>query len=121
MSDHATRTAEKILVWERSCSARASEVLRRRIVHASLLTVLLSTAPATCSPGAARGQAKVRTVSDAPQPSAEPARVAAQPRARAQRYEVSDTHVHLTNYIQEGTPITKFLHVMGSTVGRAVL
>ncbi|MFT3925252.1 MAG: amidohydrolase family protein [Myxococcales bacterium] len=29
--------------------------------------------------------------------------------------------MHLTNYIQEGTPITKFLQIMGDRVGRAAL
>jgi hypothetical protein len=36
-------------------------------------------------------------------------------------YEVNDEHVHLTNYIQEGTDIHAFLSVMGTRVGRAVL
>ena len=36
-------------------------------------------------------------------------------------YEVNDEHVHLTNYIQEGTNIRDFLHIMGNKVGRAVL
>jgi hypothetical protein len=42
---------------------------------------------------------------------------------RAQRadYEVNDTHFHLTNYIQEGTEIHRFLEIMGSTVGRVAL
>jgi hypothetical protein len=43
--------------------------------------------------------------------------------ALAQRadYEVNDTHFHLTNYIQEGTEIHRFLEIMGSTVGRVAL
>jgi len=36
-------------------------------------------------------------------------------------YEFNDSHVHLTNYIQEGTEIHKFLAVMGDKVGRATL
>jgi hypothetical protein len=36
-------------------------------------------------------------------------------------YQVNDSHVHLTNYIQEGTNIHAFLDVMGHRVGRAVL
>ena len=32
-----------------------------------------------------------------------------------------DSHVHLTNYIQEGPPIRDFLSVMGERVGRAAL
>jgi predicted TIM-barrel fold metal-dependent hydrolase len=39
----------------------------------------------------------------------------------ADTYEVNDEHVHLTNYIQEGTNVHDFLHVMGNKVGRAVL
>jgi hypothetical protein len=43
--------------------------------------------------------------------------------ARAQRadYEIHDTHFHLTNYIQEGTDVHRFLEIMGDTVGRVAL
>jgi hypothetical protein len=37
------------------------------------------------------------------------------------RAEVNDSHFHLTNYIQEGTDIHKFLQIMGSRVGRVAL
>jgi hypothetical protein len=42
---------------------------------------------------------------------------------RAQRadYEIDDAHFHLTNYIQEGTDIRRFLEIMGDTVGRVAL
>ena len=36
-------------------------------------------------------------------------------------YVVNDAHVHLTNYIQEGTDIRDFLAIMGDKVGRATL
>ena len=36
-------------------------------------------------------------------------------------FEVNDTHVHLTNYVQEGTNVHDFLDVMGTKVGRAAL
>jgi hypothetical protein len=36
-------------------------------------------------------------------------------------YEVNDSHFHLTNYIQEGTDIHKFLEIMGTKVGRVAL
>jgi len=36
-------------------------------------------------------------------------------------YVVNDCHVHLTNYIQEGTDIRDFLTIMGDKVGRATL
>ena len=36
-------------------------------------------------------------------------------------YEFNDEHVHLTNYIQEGTDIHEFLKLMGTRVGRSVL
>ena len=36
-------------------------------------------------------------------------------------YEFDDAHFHLTNYIQEGTPIRDFLKIMGTTTGRSVL
>src|SRR5262249_23040989 len=36
-------------------------------------------------------------------------------------YDVNDSHFHLTNYIQEGTDIRKFLDIMGNRVGRVAL
>lgn len=36
-------------------------------------------------------------------------------------YEFNDSHFHLTNYIQEGTPIREFLQFMGTTVKRSTL
>lgn len=41
--------------------------------------------------------------------------------AEAQNYLVNDEHVHITNYIQEGTDIHRFLRIMGDKVGRAAL
>jgi hypothetical protein len=45
------------------------------------------------------------------------------PRVSAQTpsYEFNDAHFHLTNYIQEGAGIRKFLKIMGSTTGRVAL
>jgi len=37
------------------------------------------------------------------------------------RYEVNDTHFHLTNYVQEGTNIHDFLGIMGKKVERVAL
>jgi predicted TIM-barrel fold metal-dependent hydrolase len=37
------------------------------------------------------------------------------------QYQFNDGHFHLTNYIQEGTPIRLFLSVMGNTTGRVAL
>jgi len=31
---------------------------------------------------------------------------------------LNDSHFHLTNYVQEGTDIHKFLEIMGNKVGR---
>src|SRR5215831_12222412 len=36
-------------------------------------------------------------------------------------YEVNDSHFHLTNYVQEGTDIHRFLEIMGTKVGRVAL
>ncbi|HEX4822691.1 MAG TPA: amidohydrolase family protein [Candidatus Polarisedimenticolaceae bacterium] len=36
-------------------------------------------------------------------------------------YEVDDSHFHLTNYVQQGTDIHKFLEIMGDKVGRVAL
>ena len=41
--------------------------------------------------------------------------------AQGQGYELNDTHFHLTNYVQEGTEIHKFLAIMGDKVGRVAL
>lgn len=49
-------------------------------------------------------------------------KVASQPsRVADDGYEFNDSHFHLTNYIQEGTPIQEFLKIMGKTIGRSVL
>jgi hypothetical protein len=37
------------------------------------------------------------------------------------KYELNDSHFHLTNYIQEGTDIRDFLKIMGNKVGRSTL
>jgi len=37
------------------------------------------------------------------------------------RYELHDSHFHLTNYVQEGTDIRDFLGIMGDKVGRVAL
>jgi hypothetical protein len=39
----------------------------------------------------------------------------------SERYELNDVHFHLTNYIQRGTEIHKFLEIMGDKVGRVAL
>jgi hypothetical protein len=36
-------------------------------------------------------------------------------------YELNDSHFHLTNYIQQGIDIRKFLDIMGSRVWRVAL
>ncbi len=36
-------------------------------------------------------------------------------------YELNDSHFHLTNYIQQGTDIHRFLEIMGDKVGRVAL
>jgi hypothetical protein len=43
------------------------------------------------------------------------------PGAVADTYEVNDAHLHLTNYIQEGTNIRDFLNIMATKVGRAAV
>jgi hypothetical protein len=37
------------------------------------------------------------------------------------KYQLNDSHFHLTNYIQEGIDIRKFLSLMGDRVGRVAL
>jgi hypothetical protein len=41
--------------------------------------------------------------------------------AQRANYEINDAHFHLTNYVQEGTDIRRFLEIMGDTVGRVAL
>jgi hypothetical protein len=47
--------------------------------------------------------------------------VSAQSSTTPDRFELNDSHLHLTNYIQEGTEIHKFLTIMGNKVGRVAL
>jgi len=44
-----------------------------------------------------------------------------QTRASADTFFMNDSHFHLTNYVQEGTDIHKFLQIMGNKVGRVAL
>jgi predicted TIM-barrel fold metal-dependent hydrolase len=39
----------------------------------------------------------------------------------APTFEMNDSHFHLTNYVQEGTKVRDFLHIMGTRVGRSTL
>jgi hypothetical protein len=39
----------------------------------------------------------------------------------AETFEVNDSHLHLTNYVQEGTNIHDFLNIMGTKVGRVAI
>jgi hypothetical protein len=41
--------------------------------------------------------------------------------AQTRGYEFNDSHLHLTNYIQEGIEIHQFLKLMGDKVGRAAI
>lgn len=41
--------------------------------------------------------------------------------ARSDSYILNDSHFHLTNYVQQGTDIHKFLEIMGNKVGRVAL
>ncbi len=41
--------------------------------------------------------------------------------AQTPNYELNDDHFHLTNYIQEGTPISDFIKIMGDKVGRVAI
>jgi predicted TIM-barrel fold metal-dependent hydrolase len=72
----------------------------RRTLGAILigLAFLLATAGVTAAPAAAQ--------------SARPA---------GESYVLNDCHLHLTNYIQEGTDIHEYLKIMGTKVGRAAI
>jgi hypothetical protein len=54
-------------------------------------------------------------------PSAQQGHVQPPAAAPAQEYLLHDSHLHLTNYIQEGPDIHDFLKVMGSKVGRVAI
>jgi Amidohydrolase len=41
--------------------------------------------------------------------------------AASEGYVVNDSHLHLTNYVQQGTDIHEFLRIMGTKVGRVAL
>jgi len=47
--------------------------------------------------------------------------VSAQSSKAQDQYELNDSHFHLTNYIQEGIDIHKFLEIMGTKVGRVAV
>jgi hypothetical protein len=53
--------------------------------------------------------------------AARPADAPAQATSKSSGYQFHDSHVHLTNYIQEGITAQEFLTVMGKRVGRATL
>ena len=36
-------------------------------------------------------------------------------------YLFNDSHFHLTNYVQQGTPVADYLAIMGDKVGRSTL
>ncbi|MBP1678965.1 MAG: Amidohydrolase, partial [Bacteroidetes bacterium] len=51
-----------------------------------------------------------------------PAETAAQgSKAATDKYLFHDSHFHLTNYVQEGTDIQKYMEIMGTTIGRSTL
>src|SRR6185436_19618080 len=51
-----------------------------------------------------------------------PPAVSAQPRAKStETYQFNDSHFHLTNYVQEGITVQRFLSIMGKRVGRSTL
>jgi hypothetical protein len=41
--------------------------------------------------------------------------------ATASGYQFNDSHIHLTNYVQEGPAIREYLEMMGTTIKRSVL
>jgi hypothetical protein len=47
--------------------------------------------------------------------------VSAQSSTTQHQFELNDSHFHLTNYVQEGTDIHKFLEIMGTKVGRVAI
>lgn len=47
--------------------------------------------------------------------------LAQSPAIAPDQFEVNDSHFHLTNYVQQGTDIHKFLEIMGNKVGRVAL
>src|SRR5258708_33375233 len=51
-----------------------------------------------------------------------PVRSAPQSRVpQTSTYELNDVHLHLTNYVQQGTDIHEFLKIMGNKVGRVAV
>jgi predicted TIM-barrel fold metal-dependent hydrolase len=75
------------------------------VVLASLLLV---------TPSAQQGQAPAAVA--APTAAQSPGRAPVPP-----AYELNDCHLHLTNYIQEGTALKDFVKIMGNKVGRAAV
>lgn len=50
-----------------------------------------------------------------------PAPTARRPSPRAASYQINDSHLHLTNYVQEGPPLASLLPLMDGVVGRAAV
>ncbi len=50
-----------------------------------------------------------------------PVLLATQTAGPSSSYELNDSHLHLTNYVQQGTDIHDFLKIMGTKVGRVAL
>jgi hypothetical protein len=48
-----------------------------------------------------------------------PRPIGAQAQGRANEFH--DSHFHLTNYVQQGTDVRRFLEIMGARVGRSTL
>jgi len=46
---------------------------------------------------------------------------AAPTQAQKENYKYNDSHFHLTNYIQEGTPLADYVKMMGTTVKRSTV
>lgn len=42
-------------------------------------------------------------------------------KAASDSYLFHDSHLHLTNYVQEGTDVARYMEIMGTTIGRSTL
>jgi len=54
-------------------------------------------------------------------PAKAPAGSAAKAAPADDSYLFSDSHFHLTNYVQQGTDIRTYLEIMGDKIGRSTL
>jgi len=93
---------------------------RTRLGTAALVGCVALVCLAAMTSCARRESSPAQAVEPAPVPGAAPG-AAQVPTPPSDGYTLHDSHLHLTNYIQEGQTLKGFLNVMGDRVGRVAV